>query len=202
MLRKDLTGMTFNNWYVIRIDTDAKYSNTSYICKCMLCGTEKSIRDCTLKSGRSKMCRKCSAKLSQHRKYTGDPITKIFSGMWQRCYDKNQINYHNYGGRGIKICDEWLNNREAFYGWAYENGYTRGLSIERVDVNGDYCPENCKFIPIKDQPKNRRDTHNITINGVTKCLSDWCRELHVDRHTVKRRYDSGMTWEDALHYKD
>ena len=92
------------------------------------------------------------------------------------------------------MCDEWKNNFQAFYDWSISNGYTEGLTIERKDVNGNYCPENCCWIPKSEQPKNRRNSHFITYKGETKTLSEWSKELHIDRETVRlyeKRFGDG-----------
>ena len=155
----------------------------------------------TITSGKSKMCRKCSSKRCQHRKYTGDPIRNILSGMLQRCYNENSASYQDYGGRGIRVFDDWHNNHESFYDWAYSNGYERGLTIERVDVNGDYTPENCIFIPKADQSKNRRNTYQITISGETRCLHEWCQIYHVCHGTAVKLHNAGMDWVDIFELK-
>ena len=145
------------------------------------------------------MCRKCSAKLYNHSKWHNNPIVHIFSGMWQRCYDKNLKGYKDYGGRGIAICDEWLNDRTKFYEWAYQNGYKKGLSIERIDNNKNYEPSNCKFIPKNEQARNRRMNVKITLNGQTKYLFEWLEEYGIKRSSaksLKRRYN--LNWEQAL----
>lgn len=200
MIRKDLTGMIFNSWEVLSIAECGKNKTTKYKCKCLECGREYVLSGYSVKTGASKMCRSCSAKKCQHHKYTGDNIVSVFSGMWQRCYDCNQVGYKNYGARGITICEEWLNNREAFYDWAYENGYKEGMSIERKDVNKGYSPDNCTFIPLSEQSKNRRNIHMITIDGVTKCLSEWCRFYNISNtHTVLKYYRSnGNDWISAI----
>ena len=115
MLKDDLTGKKFNNWEVLYVSAHGKNIHTTYMCKCTLCGIEKEVSAYTLKSGTSKMCRKCSAKICNRNKYTNDRIRSVYNGMRQRCYNKNNKSYSNYGGRGITICEEWLNNREKFF---------------------------------------------------------------------------------------
>ena len=84
-----------------------------------------------------------------------------FKGMKSRCYRNKDIHYPAYGGRGITICKEWLDDPKSFYDWALANGWKEGLTIERIDVNGNYCPENCKWIPMSEQYKNKRTPYQI-----------------------------------------
>lgn len=127
-------------------------------------------------------------------------LESIFQTMKNRCYNSNNPAYKNYGGRGIKLCEEW-NNREiarnvqrnntkgflAFKKWALENGYTDNLTIDRIDVNGDYSPENCRWVNRKIQSNNRRNNHYITYKGKTQSLADWCRELCLNYHKIRSR---------------
>lgn len=204
----DLTGKTFNFWEVL-YRNGSKNSYAVWRCKCLLCGKEYDIVGQSLIQGTTTKCRSCSTKIAKQSEFTNSPIKYIFSGMWQRCYDKNHKYYDFYGGRGIKICDEWLKDRKKFYKWAYSNGYKKGLSIERKDFNGDYCPENCCFIPKNQQNGNRRNSIMISIEGRTQCLSWWCKELNINREKVKWLVKSkGISYEEALNvlstnkYKD
>lgn len=88
--------------------------------------------------------------------FTPRPLVSRYNGMIQRCYNPNQSHYKHYGGRGISVCEEWRNNRSAFIQWANENGFKRELQIDRIDNDGNYCPENCRWITKKEQEKNTR----------------------------------------------
>lgn len=94
-------------------------------------------------------------------------LKAIYQGMKQRCYNANRPNYKYYGGRGIAICDEWLNSYQAFSDWAVANGYQEHLSIDRIDTNGNYEPENCRWASMKEQAKNKRSWSNTGVLGVT-----------------------------------
>lgn len=104
-------------------------------------------------------------------------LWNIYHGMKKRCLNPNCKRYKDYGGRGIVICDEWLKGFDYFADWAYANGYEQGLTIERIDVNGNYCPENCSWITRAEQAYNKRDSIKVTYNGITKDLTVWCNEL-------------------------
>ena len=131
-------------------------------------------------------------------------LYRIFHGMKQRCYNPNNPEYKNYGGRGIKICPEWLNDFAEFYKWALSVGWddnkeAKEQTIERNNVNKDYCPENCRFIPISEQPLNKRDSRIITAFGETKNLSQWAEETGIPLTTIKARIDRlGWSYEKAL----
>lgn len=118
-------------------------------------------------------------------------LYRIYKGMKARCYhpaDENQRK--NYYDRGIKICDEWLNDFLTFRNWAYENGYTDELTIERIDNNKGYSPDNCKWIPRVQQAANRRTNMEIQINGVTHTMSEWCKINNVNRSAACKRIEA------------
>ena len=110
--------------------------------------------------------------------------------MKQRVYNKNCEAYKNYGGRGIEICDEWMKSFESFYNWAISNGYQEGLTIERKNVNGNYCPENCTWASKLAQTRNRRNTQQVYYKNELKPLSQWCDELNLPYNTIRARINT------------
>ena len=106
----------------------------------------------------------------RNHKMIGTKLYNSYSAMLQRCYDKNSFQYPYYGGRGIKICEEWLDKKEGrvrFMKWALNNGYKEGLSLDRIDVNGDYCPDNCRWVTKSIQSFNQRKRKSaLGIRGV------------------------------------
>lgn len=130
-----------------------------------------------------------------------DTITKkirnIWSGMVQRCHNPNTRGYKWYGAKGITVCDEWRHFR-TFKAWALSEGFEPGLSIERIDNSKGYCPENCKWIPLSEQGKNKTDNHYITFNGETKTITDWGKHLNVDKSALSHRLRRGWNEHDAL----
>ena len=205
-LRNDLTGRTFGRLTVLKRDKDrSKPGRTYYLCKCK-CGNKKSIRSDGLTSGDSKSCG-CLQKenilkvVEEHIVTHGESNSRlygIYCGMKARCYNKNRKSYKDYGGRGIKVCDEWLNDFEAFRNWAFKNGYSNDLSIDRIDNDGDYEPDNCRWVNRKQQNRNKRTNRIIEIDGKKQTLTDWCNEVGIGRHTVLDRINKGWNEKDAV----
>jgi hypothetical protein len=113
-----------------------------------------------------------------------------------RCYDRNEPNYPNYGGRGIKVCDEWFNKENGFinfYNWAIENEYRGDLSIDRIDVNGNYEPSNCRWATRKVQGNNKRNNRVIEINGEEKTITEWADEYKLNPSTFIHRIKLGIS---------
>lgn len=118
--------------------------------------------------------------------------------MYCRCYYPTTNGYERYGGRGIKMCDEWINNPQSFYEWSINNGYAKELTIDRIDVNGNYEPSNCRWVTKEVQDNNRRTNRKITYNGETKTLSQWARKYNINTTTLSDRLKMGMAIDEAL----
>lgn len=141
----------------------------------------------------------CSWNVKTHGLFKGHSrILKIFYGMKKRCYTTTSGDFHNYGGRGIKICQEWLQNPGAFVAWSLSNGYTDSLSIDRQRVNGNYEPGNCRWATKAQQAANTRHVRLIEFNGKTQPLSVWAREIGVERGTLIARFRHGWPVDQAL----
>lgn len=122
----------------------------------------------------------------------------VWVKMKQRCYKEYDKGYKWYGQRGIKMCDEWKKDFQSFYTWAIDNGYKEGLSIDRINNDGNYEPNNCRWVTMKTQLRNTRHNAYYTINNETHCLSEWCEILDVKYNTVQARLRYGWTIEQAL----
>lgn len=170
----DLTGHKYGRWLVIERAPDhicpGGYRQVMWRCRCS-CGNEKIVRGKTLRNGESRSCGCLQRELvgeraSKHHGF-GTRLYHVWNSMRQRCNNPNQQSYHNYGGRGISICKEW-DDYNVFRNWALEHGYqddaVRGeLTLDRIDVNGNYCPDNCRFVDMVTQANNKRCTkHNNT----------------------------------------
>ena len=120
--------------------------------------------------------------------------------MKTRCFNKNREKYKHYGGRGITICSEWLGEEGFlnFYKWALENGYSDNLTLERVDVDSNYSPNNCCWIPFESQVNNRTNTIRLTHDNETKTFSDWCKQYGVNYFTAYTRYKNGLAFNEIF----
>lgn len=123
-------------------------------------------------------------------------LCRIFNAMKSRCYNKNNRQYKDYGGRGIGLCEEW-NDRDkvgvetkgyiAFKKWALSNGYQDNLTIDRIDVNKGYSPDNCRWLSFKEQANNKTNNHYVTYKGKTQSLKKWAEELNINYNTIRQR---------------
>ena len=206
MRKIDITGKRFGKLVVVREDGQDKRGEYYWLCKCD-CGNEKRVSSYKLRNGNTKSCGCLQTehrKTGIHKKH-GMSNTKLYTiwlNMKHRCYDETNIMFKNYGGRGITVCNEWLNSFEAFSDWASRFGYAEGLSIERIDVNGNYEPSNCKWIPKKQQYLNRTDSHRITAFGKTQTIKEWADESGLKYDTIERRINQyGWNAEDAVSVK-
>lgn len=195
----DITGKRFNDLVVIERMENAKGGVTVWKCQCD-CGNITTVRGSNLKNGSVKSCgcrihksHNATHRMSKTRLYREWALIK------SRCFNKNIKSYKDYGGRGIKMCNEWADSFETFRDWAYQSGYTDELTIERVDHDGDYCPTNCTWIPFNKQQKNRRTSYAIEYNGKTQDLVSWCNELGLPYKNVHNRiYKLGWSFEKAI----
>lgn len=110
-------------------------------------------------------------------------LYNIWITMLHRCEDVKREKYKDYGGRGISVCEEW-HDANVFMDWAFANGYESGLQIDRIDVNGNYEPSNCRWVTPKENSRNRRNTVFLTIDDETKCVAEWCETVSVSQYTV------------------
>lgn len=190
----DLTGQKFGRLTVIGLDVNQETRKTYWYCQCE-CGKVVNTRSDRLISGRVKSCGCYKSeqdairirKVHKH-KMSGTRIYHEWQGMKARCYNKSDPRYLDWGGRGIKICDEWKKDFSAFHVWAINNGYDDSKTIDRIDNDGNYEPENCRWASQKTQSNNRRSNINITIGNTTKTLMQWCEIFNLNYKRIHARY--------------
>lgn len=196
----DITGQRFGRLTVIGFDKQDEFRQYMWLCKCD-CGNVVSIRGYSLRSGNTQSCgciqKETNLKLRQTHGMTKTRIYNIWQSMKQRCSTPSVSCYKYYGGRGISVCDEWQ-SFEPFYQWAISNGYADNLTIDRIDVNGNYEPINCRWITIQEQQRNKRGNHHITFNGETKTLQEWADGLGIHHVTLLERLNRWGSVEEAL----
>lgn len=202
MKRIDLTGQRFGRLMVVRYAGRSRGKKNLWLCKCD-CGNEKVVAVDKLHSGNTKSCGCLQREVHRKCRMThGKSDTKLYL-VWRemitRTENQNAERYGIYGGRGISICGEWHNDFQLFYDWAIQNGYKEGLTIDRIDVNGNYEPDNCRWITPYEQSRNLRKNVRITYSGKTMILKDWAKEIGIDYHTLWQRIrKSGWTVEEAF----
>jgi len=205
-VKKVLTGMVFNRLTVIREYGKDNSGRYLYLCRCS-CGKEKIVRASHLTGGTIKSCgcyhSETASKtmheqnykwLTKHGMYK-TRLYKIYLGAKYRCENPNNTSYWKYGGRGIRFL--WK-DFETFKTWAVNNGYSDNLSIDRIDVNGNYEPSNCRWITNNEQQRNRRDNRIIEIDGEKRCLQEWCDIYGINVSTVWKRETKGMNIIEAI----
>lgn len=191
----DLTGQKFNKL------TPIKYLGKSkWLCKCD-CGNVTEVQRGHLQNGHTKSCGCLTHKPNKNNLKHGLCNTRLYNiyrGMKQRCYYDKHSHYKDYGGRGITICKEWLHDFQAFYDWSVTHGYDDNLTIDRVDNNKGYSPDNCRFVSNFEQQNNRRDNVYLTYDNKTLSIRDWAKELNVNVKTLYTRKFKNWNVKDVL----
>lgn len=198
---KDLTGKKFGRLTVLKHCGSNKYGRSLWLCQCE-CGNKKIILGNSLLS---KLTISCGCYNTEIIKRTNlkhnmsySKLYRVWGSMKTRCYNKNFMYYYNYGGRGIKVCDEWKNDFYKFYNWAIKNGYQDNLTIDRINNDGDYEPSNCRWTTRAEQNNNMRKNIIIDYNGEEKTISQWATEFNLTRTALYYRIKRGWDIEKAL----
>lgn len=186
--REDLTGKKFGRLTCLEC-VGTQNGKALWRCKCD-CGNEVIVGAYNIKSGNTQSCgcyqRSQTSKACTTHNLSKHPLYKLWAGMKERCECPKNKRYDRYGGRGIKVCEEW-HDFKVFHDWAIANGWVKGLSIERIDNDGDYCPTNCKWTSIAEQQSNTSKNHRLTYNGKTQTIAEWARELNMNPTTIQCR---------------
>lgn len=194
MGKMDLTGQQFGRLTVL-CDSGERYSDGGimWTCQCS-CGNFINVKTSNLTSGHTKSC---GCLLKKHGE-SNCLLYYIWRNMKNRCNNANNQEFHNYGARGITVCQEWMDSYEVFREWAMQNGYGEGLSIDRIDVNGNYEPSNCRWVSMKAQQNNRRNNHYVTIDGITHTIAEWSEIYGTKPYLIYGRIGDGWSEYDAI----
>ena len=181
----DLKGKTFN-----RITVLDYFGKQKWLCQCV-CGNKFTAYGHQIKTGHTASCgclqRERTSKANTKHHYCGTRIYQIWQNMRERCYRKTNQEYHNYGGRGITVCDDWNSSFDKFKDWAFENGYKDDLTIDRVNTNGNYEPTNCRWATRKEQVNNTRRNRRFEFCGITKNIMQWAEMFGINYGTLRDR---------------
>lgn len=205
----DIINKKFNKLFVLKLAdkkkrADSKRYRYYYLCKCD-CGNEIIVEKSHLLNGHTKSCGCERKKPNQGQfklKYKVNKdiykrIYNIWRGIKTRCFNKNDSHYKDYGERGITICKDWL-CFQNFYDWAMNNGYQDNLSIDRIDVNDSYYPQNCRWATNKTQNRNKRNNHLIYVKGIIAPVSEICEIFGVNKNIVFYRLKKGLSYKDLF----
>lgn len=219
-LQYDLRGKKFGKLTAIEPLGLNKHKEMTWKCVCD-CGNEYVATSYSLRNNYTIQCRECAMKQigDTNRKYylshkMPEPYRKVvgsskyplvtkrlretYVNMKTRCYNKNSLSYYRYGGRGIVVCDEWKDNFVAFALWALDNGYREDLTIDRIDNNGNYEPNNCRFVSRTEQANNRVSSTKLEYNGEFDTMANWSRRLGMPYYYIQYRIYKGRSMEDIV----
>lgn len=186
--------------------TKSGRTHVMYLCECD-CGTKILVRAESLRNGNTRSCgcleKEITKEKSTKHGLKGTRIYNVWQGMKQRCYNQNEERYADYGGRGITVCPEWLgeNGIENFAKWALENGYAENLTIDRIDNNKGYSPDNCRWATNKEQQRNKRNNFIVIYKGKEMTLSEVSEITGINRATLSSRLEKGLSIEEAINFK-
>lgn len=189
---KDRTGIRYG-----RLTAKQYIDHGRWLCVCD-CGKVVVVNGSHLTCGHTKSC----GCIKHIHGETKTKLHSVWNEMLQRCENPSSPKYKDYGGRGIIVCEEW-HEYTVFRDWAIRNGYNQAATygmctIERVDVNGNYTPDNCCWASYKVQARNRRSNHFVTVDGITKTLTDWCHIAGIAPSLFRYRKRKGFDDRDAL----
>ncbi|MFA1509905.1 hypothetical protein ACDN41_11815 [Priestia aryabhattai] len=201
--KNDIVGNRYGRLTVNSFDGYVKVSvkevkrRSVYKCECD-CGESVTVKRNSLVTGHTKSCG-CLEKGKEKHGLRSHPLYSTWLNMKDRCYNPNNSHYQYYGERGIHLCDEWKDDFKSFYDWSIDNGWRKGLSIERKDFNLSYHPDNCCWITLDQQSRNKSSNIKIKINGIEKCIAEWCEEFGFSHQTIYSRIERG--WSNDILFK-
>lgn len=205
----DLLGQRFGRLLVVSKSEERCNSGIKWNCLCD-CGNSVCVPGLNLRCGDTRSCgclqkEMVAARMTSHGATVGrkrDRLYGVWAGMLTRTRNPNADNYKYYGGRGISVCDDWL-RYENFRDWALNNGYDDmadhgKCTIDRVDDDGDYCPNNCRWVSASVQANNQRSNKLLTYNGETHNIKEWSVKLNINYSTLKKYVRNGKTLDDII----
>lgn len=195
---RDISGQRFGRLHVVKMMGLNQHRRMLWLCECD-CGNKNFIvTGGSLTGGSTKSCgcfkKEKQAESQMRHGMCGTKIYTTWKNMKSRCYNEKSSFYKDYGGRGIRICDEWLdkdNGFISFYNWSMEVGYDENLSIDRINVNGNYEPTNCRWATVDEQSNNKRNNVYLIIDGESKTVSQWAKDYNISRDAINRRIANG-----------
>lgn len=197
----DLTGQRFGKLIAIKFMGRVNF-HSMFHCLCD-CGGMSVVTSNNLRRQHTTSCGCESSKVTigKRSKTHGlrkHPLYESWIGMRNRCYWPQHNRYQYYGGKGVEVCDEWVDSFVNFYKWALANGWKKGLQIDRKENDKNYCPENCKFSNVKEQCRNRTSNVRITVDGVTRILIEWSELTKTNPMTIKGRLKRGWSEKESV----
>lgn len=188
-LRKDLAGKKFGMLSVISLNGRDKGGRALWLCECD-CGNSVVVEGYNLKSGHSTSCgcyrKNVTIQRSTTHGLSHDSLYRIFATMITRCCNPNNKAYKYYGGRGINIDSEWIGvgGFQSFYDWSISNGYKKGLTIDRIDNNGNYCPDNCRWVSMQVQSNNKSNNVRYEVDGESLTIAQIAKKMGVSYNSI------------------
>ncbi len=182
---QDIIGKRYSRLVVLRENGRTKHGMRIFECRCD-CGNSVNVPIASLQNGNTRSCG-CIRNKYGYIPVKNSKLYKVWSSMKDRCNNPHNRSYRNYGGRGIYVCNEWQNDYGAFMTWAYNSGYQEGLSIDRINNDGPYSPDNCRWATRVEQQNNTRLNRYIEFNGECKTISEWAKQLGIKQHTLQLR---------------
>lgn len=197
---QDLTGQRFGRWIVLSRGPYSAAGRTRWLCRCD-CGVERMVQTNNLKAGRDVSCgcfrRERTIQSNTKHGMRRTPEYQTWSDMIARCYRPSKVGYERYGGRGITVCDRWKGSFAAFYSDMGPR-LTPKHTIDRLNNDGPYSPENCEWKTSAEQHRNTSSNIILEFDGKTMCLSDWAAHVGINRTTIRKRLKYGWSIERAL----
>lgn len=200
----NLVGQRYTRLTVVRENGRNKHGSVLWLCECD-CGNQIEVSTNSLHKGNTKSCgclyRDYINNLRPNAIKHGDSKTRLYN-IWRdmklRCYNEKQTGYKNYGARGIKLCDEWLNDFISFKNWAIDAGYQNDLTLDRLDNDGDYEPSNCKWSTPKEQSNHKRNNRCLEYRGEKHTIAEWSNLTGIAYHLIWNRLKNGWSVEDIF----